>query len=287
MLASMTAFTSKALETKWGTLSGELRSVNHRYLDLMIRLPDNFRVLEAGVREQLKSRLQRGRVECVLKLNSQSGEAALHINAHRLSALMTVVDEVSVRIGSDHTPDVMALLQWPGIVELPVVDATLLEKSVQSLLSDMLDEFCVARKREGQQLAQVIQQRLESLTCLVQAEQQRLPDILRQQQEKLQKRVSALDVNLDPQRFSQEVALLAQRIDVTEELDRLLIHLAEVARQLEEGNPVGRRLDFLMQELNREANTLGSKSVDALTTKTSVDCKVLIEQMREQVQNLE
>jgi len=174
MLASMTAFASKTLETEWGTLSGELRSVNHRYLDLMIRLPDNLRGLESTVREQLKARLQRGRVECVLRFNGQSGDVAIHINPQRLSALMNAVDEVSSRFQETQSPDVMALLQWPGVVELPRVDATSLAGSVQSLLDEMLDEFCQARQREGQQLAQVIQKRLDSLGSLVHTEQQRL-----------------------------------------------------------------------------------------------------------------
>ncbi len=288
MIRSMTSFSRCEAQGEWGSLQLELRSVNHRYLELNLRLPEELRVLEPKIRERLNQRLGRGKVDCNMRYQppaALSGE--LTINEPLVRKLAHASREVDALLYNPSPVNSLDVLQWPGVLSVPAVDEGALRSEALSLLDRALDEMLQNREGEGEKLQALILQRCDSAAEVVTAVRARLPEVIDGVRERLRERLGELRQELDESRLEQEMVIAAQRLDVDEEMDRLETHLNEVRRVLEEDKPVGRRLDFLMQELNREANTLGSKSADAETTRASVELKVLIEQMREQVQNIE
>lgn len=288
MIRSMTAFSRKELTAPWGSLSWELRSVNHRYLEVHPRLPDTLKDLENPVREALRNNLSRGKVECTLKLKTENASpSSLEINETYVKQLLEAAHKLGSLTGESGSLSVANLLNWPGVVKTPETDQSEIQQAAVSLLQDALQDFIANREREGQLLNKIISDRLDGVEQQVVLVRQHLPEILQAQKDKLRARLEEINANVDHDRLEQELVYLAQKVDVDEELDRLDTHVKEVRRTLKQGGAVGRRLDFLMQELNREANTLGSKSINTQTTQAAVELKVLIEQMREQIQNIE
>ncbi len=288
MIRSMTAFARVDGEVEGAELAWELRSVNHRYLETFVRLPEELRALEPQVRQKVGARLGRGKVECVLRLKlSSQAAAAIEIDAERLEALLKACRDVEIHSIEATSPGVMDLLRWPGIVREAEPDQKPVQEKALRLLDQALDQLVATREREGEQIRRLLLARLEGIEAQVRRARERLPEIHTRLREKLLARLEELQAKVDADRVEQELVMLAQKLDIDEELDRLDGHVAETRRVLERDEPVGRRLDFLMQEFNREANTLGSKSADGDTTAVAVELKVLIEQMREQVQNVE
>jgi len=290
MTASMTAFARRETATPWGGLVWELRAVNHRYLELSLKLPDELRAIEPAVRELLGKRLGRGKVDCHLRLAAREGADVVLDEAMvaRLVALAQKTQGVAAAAGGAVTPWRMVdLLRWPGVFKSTAVDTEALQKAALALLTEALGELDATRLREGAQLATILRQRLDGMEEIATRVRTLLPEVRQNFRERLLTRLKDVRAELDPARLEQELLLFAQKTDVDEELDRLVMHLNEVRRVLDDKGQVGRRLDFLMQELNREANTLGSKAADVRVTNAVVDLKVLIEQMREQVQNIE
>ncbi|MGA7979490.1 MAG: YicC/YloC family endoribonuclease [Chromatiaceae bacterium] len=288
MTKSMTAFARETATTEQGELTWELRSVNHRFLEPFVRLPEDIRGLEPAVRERVAARLGRGKVDCSLRYAPTPGaDGQLRLNRHYLEQLLAVGAEVATLVGGSADPSAFELLRWPGVLQEEEKDLTAIEVQAVNLLNTALDSLVATREREGARLAELIRERCQSLFAKVAAVRQRMPNVLAAVRQRLMDRLAEVRAELDPSRLEQELVLLAQRLDVDEEMDRLAAHVEEVMKVLQSRGPIGRRLDFLMQELNREANTLGSKSADVDVTRLAVDMKVLIEQMREQVQNIE
>jgi len=290
MTRSMTAFTRQEISTGWGVLSWEMRSVNHRYLEVQVRLPEDMRVLESAVRERVNSRLNRGKVDCMLRFKpvANAEHTNLALNKDLVKLLLAANKEVEGMISQQTALlDSLDILRWPGVLQVVETDLDQLQQEALKLLDHCLDELATNRQREGSKMNEIISQRCSAILEQVEHVKQRLPEIFINQRRKLTDRLQELKSEMDMSRLEQEMVYVAQKIDVAEELDRLKVHVEEVQRVLQTDEPVGRRLDFLMQELNREANTLGSKSVDTQTTRASVEIKVLIEQMREQIQNIE
>ncbi len=288
MILSMTAFARRELVNEYGALRWELRSVNHRYLDVSLRMPEDLRGLELKVREQVAERLSRGKVECSLRFQSTlENDIALTVDHDVVKRISRVLDEVSHRLSNPARVNPIEVLNMPGVILREEPDLTPLYQSALDLLDEALDDMIDSRAREGEKLKLVIQQRCDAIDALVEQVRERLPDLRLALRKKMEDRLGELKEQLEAGRIEQEIALLAQKMDVDEEVDRLVSHVQEVRDVLERDEPVGRRLDFLMQELNREANTLASKSINAEVTRISVDLKVLIEQIREQVQNIE
>jgi len=287
MIRSMTAFASAESETAHGSLSIELRSVNHRYLELSPRLPDDLRGFEPILRETLTARLTRGKVDINMRFKPFAARgAALVIDQEVLDRLAETALPLSSRFPSMRV-GFTELLAWPGVLRDQSPDADSLREAASALLEQALAEFIATREREGLRLAGFVSERLDAIESIVASVREHLPDVRAALRARLDQRLAEIKQPVDPGRIEQEVVLLVQRLDVDEELDRLVSHVAEARRILGLREAVGRRLDFLMQEFNREANTLGSKSADPRTTKAAVELKVLIEQMREQIQNLE
>ncbi len=289
MPRSMTGFARREAKLPWGTVIWEIRSVNHRYLEPSFRLPEDFREIEPGLRELIRKALQRGKVEAALSIQwEQEGEAELGINLGRVSQLARAAQQITEQLGDLAAPvNTLDILKWPGVMQKQEMDREAMQQAVLNVFDEALKQLVEHRAREGAELEQFILQRLDAVSAQVVAVRARLPEILQSQRDKLQTKIASLQVELDPERLEQEIALLAQKADVDEELDRLDTHVIEVKRSLKQTDSLGRRLDFLMQELNREANTLSSKSIVSETTQAAVELKVLIEQMREQVQNIE
>jgi uncharacterized protein (TIGR00255 family) len=288
MTLSMTAFSRQQQEQKWGSLTWEIRSVNHRYLETSVRLPESLRALENGVREAVRKRLTRGKVECALRFQSEPKVSSdLHLNTKLIQQLVQANIEIEQITGTSVSLNNMEVLRWPGVIEEQDFDKTSIEKQALSLFSAALDDLVATREREGAELQGFIQQRIDSVREIVVSIRNKMPEILAKQKQNILDRLADLQAELEPSRLEQEVSLLTQKADVEEELDRLDSHLNEVERVLGAKGQKGRRLDFLMQELNREANTLSSKSIVVETTVNAVELKVLIEQMREQIQNVE
>lgn len=287
MIRSMTAFASCERAATGGQLSCELRAVNHRFLELSVRAPEELRAFEAAFREKVAQKVSRGKVDLGFRLRAAPGvRAVLNVNDELIGQLAQVArrhhaDFPQLRV------DFIDLLRYPGVVEEAPVDNAGLQADAMALLDDTLVEFLAAREREGASLAAVMHERLDGIERIAAQVKQWLPEIRNALRARLDARLADLKLPLDPGRLEQEVVLNLQKIDVDEELDRLASHVAEARRVFALPEAVGRRLDFLMQEFNREANTLGSKSVDSRTTQAAVELKVLIEQLREQVQNLE
>ncbi|TLX64870.1 YicC family protein [Stutzerimonas nosocomialis] len=287
MTHSMTAFARTEQAGTQGTLSWEIRSVNHRYLEPHLRLPDAFRELEGPVREALRKGLSRGKVECTLRFVEESGSRSLQIDEDRARQVIAAAEQLSRLIAQPAPLNPLEVLAWPGVMAGDASDPQALNQSALQLFHTALDELKKGRQREGAELARLIDERLEAILAEVATLREQVPQMLAAQRQKVLDRFAEMQAELDPQRLEQEMVLLAQKSDVAEELDRLNTHVTEVRRVLKSEGAAGRRLDFLMQELNREANTLGSKAFDPRSTQAAVNLKVLIEQMREQVQNIE
>ena len=287
MIRSMTAFASGERTTEWGLLSCEVRAVNHRYLEPGFRLPEELRSIEPALRERLSQRLSRGKVDVSLRLRANAGQSeALVVNATLLEQLANLAQECDARFPAMQV-QFTELLRYPGVLEQKEVDLPALQREALGLVDEVLREFTAGREREGAATAQAMRERLDAIAAITVQVRAWLPDIRAALRSKLDARLADLKQPLEPGRLEQEVVLSLQKIDVDEELDRLAAHVDEARRILGLKEAVGRRLDFLMQEFNREANTLGSKSVDQRTTQAAVELKVLIEQLREQVQNIE
>ena len=284
----MTAFARQEKQTEQGSLTWEIRSVNHRYLEVALRLEEKFRPLEMKVRKMFTDRLGRGKVDAVLRYKApEQQQASLEIDRELAKAVVNSCEQLAEFADQAAPVDMLRILQWPGVIISDSFDQAALNKAVLSSLKLAIDELIITRETEGSALQKMIEERCQQINTIAIDVRQRMPEILTQHQQRLSERVAELQINLDAERLEQEMVLLAQKSDVAEELDRLQSHVVEVENVLKRDEPVGRRLDFLMQELNREANTLASKSIDSGTTRHSVDLKVLIEQMREQIQNIE
>jgi uncharacterized protein (TIGR00255 family) len=288
MIKSMTAFARVQQSEKFGTLTWELRSVNSRYLDINCRMPEDFRAQEGRVREYINKRLQRGKIECGLRFSPELvTESGIEVNDTLVKSLIDACQKINDRLHQPSEINPVSILTWPGVVTEPERDFKTVYDASEKLLQQAIDELIDNRQREGERMQALIESRCASMQQIVDSVRQQLPEIQQRYREKLTARLEELDVNVDRERLEQELVFLAQKMDVDEELDRLDAHLKELCDVLNRDEAVGRRLDFLMQELNREANTLGSKSADISTTQASVELKVLIEQMREQIQNIE
>jgi uncharacterized protein (TIGR00255 family) len=289
MIRSMTAYARRSGSLEVGQLTWEIRSVNQRFLDPSLRLPEDFRALEPEIRARLKARLGRGKVEVSLKFQPDPAAAAgeMRINHDIARSLLRAHDEIADMAGGSAEPDLVHLLSWPGLIEQAGSDIESAFDPALELFDGAVDDLVAAREQEGRAIAAMLEQRLDGVQSQAAAVRERLPVIRQALDARFRERLEALDVSVEPGRIEQEVVMQLQKLDVDEELDRLETHVAEVRRVMALDEPVGRRLDFLMQELNREANTLGSKATLAEVGQAAVELKVLVEQMREQVQNVE
>ena len=286
MIHSMTGYARKEFKGDWGTAVWEIRSVNQRYLETYLRLPEQLRGLEPILRERFRKQLERGKVECNLRFESQTNAGQLQINEALAEQLIDSALWVIDRAGQGQL-NPLDVLRWPGVMATPEQDMDELNTRLLAGFDEVLALFVESRQSEGDKLKSVIEQRLDGIEGEVTKVRAFMPQILDWQRQKLIDRLAEAKLELDPTRVEQEIILLAQRIDVAEELDRLGMHIAETHKILKKGGACGRRLDFMMQEFNRESNTLGSKSINAEVTQSAVELKVLIEQMREQIQNIE
>lgn len=288
MPRSMTGFARTESQHTDYTLIWEVRSVNHRYLEMYLRLPEEFREIETALREITRNKLQRGKLEASIHFQpEQSGGGSIGLDSERLTQLADACSRIDAQIPNCAPINPLEVLRWPGVQISEEMNREALHENALKQFETTLDQLIEHRAREGAELAGFIEQRLDGIAEQVRLVRERLPEILQTQRQKLQEKIAALSVELDPDRLEQEIVIMAQKADVDEELDRLDTHIQEVRRTLKQKNSLGRRLDFLMQELNREANTLSSKSVVSETTQAAVELKVLIEQMREQIQNIE
>ena len=288
MIRSMTAFARRDVQGDWGTLTCEIRTVNHRYLEPSFRLPEAFRELENPFREELRKQLKRGKVDVSMRLQmAEKSAQSFEVNDDVAKAVNEAANHVNRILDNPAHISALDILRWPGVLSVPEQDYGPVRDAARSLFEASVRELVSVREREGERLRPLFDDRLATMTRLVAEVRSLMPDLLAAQEEALRARFEKASVELDAERVAQEMVMVAQKSDVAEELDRLDAHIGEVTDTLKGDDAIGRRLDFLMQELNREANTLSSKSIDARVTRSAVDLKVLIEQMREQVQNLE
>jgi uncharacterized protein (TIGR00255 family) len=288
MICSMTGFARGEARGAFGTLIWELRTVNHRYLDMNLRLPEELRALEPECREHIAAALRRGKLDAQLRFEPAAGAGGeLQLDETQLQAVAAAAMRAAALAGTSSGVNPLDLLRWPGVVKQPALDLETVGSETLRLLDSSLQKLTTMRADEGQRTAAMLRERAQAIAGIVREVREHAGSIRARLQEKLRARFEELQLAADPTRLEQELVLLLQRLDVAEELDRLDSHLVELASILKKGDAVGRRLDFLMQEFNREANTLGSKSQDSAITQRVVELKVLIEQMREQVQNLE
>ncbi len=288
MLHSMTGFARESAETDIGTLTWELRAVNHRYLDVQFKLPEDLRPKEQAFRQQASGTLGRGKVECALYFRRAFDEDnELSIDMELVELIGHRISDITAKLPNVAAVNPIEMLRWPGVVQPNELDVEPLFAEAVSLFDTALTAIGKMRSNEGQRIADMLESRCKDIEEISKSVRARMPSVLEATRAKQKERIENLDVEADPARLEVELALIATKIDVDEELDRLDSHLVEIRETMNADKPVGRRLDFLMQELNREANTLGSKSADTETTKAAVDLKVLIEQMREQIQNVE
>jgi uncharacterized protein (TIGR00255 family) len=287
MIHSMTAFARGEAETPWGSLVWEIKSVNHRYLELGLRLPEELRAIEPAVREAVSARLNRGKVDVGLRLQMTNADG--HVEIDEAQARRVLDSAARLRAMQPNLAPIgeVDVLRWPGVLKTPAPDAAALAEQALAALKRALDALVDMRAREGERLREFLEQRLDAAARVAADVRAVMPQIVEAYRARLAERLRELKENVDPNRLEQELVLFVNRMDVAEELDRLASHLAEIRRLLAQGGAIGRRLDFLMQELNREANTLGSKAADLRMTNASVELKVLIDQMREQIQNIE
>lgn len=288
MTNSMTGFARCSEETADASLVWELRSVNHRYLELTLKLPEELREIEGALRSRVHQHIKRGKLECSLRYKSlQPAAAELNVDEELAGSILKACNKISKKLHQPIEMNVIEVLKWPGVVRQPEADLSSVAQSALKLFDQALDELQQARQSEGERLAQLIEERCAAMQKIVQQQREHRPQALASCREKIHSKLQELKVDYNAERFEQELVYLAQKMDVDEELDRMDSHFAEIEKILKRDEAIGRRLDFIMQELNREANTLGSKSTDIETTQASVELKVLIEQMREQVQNIE
>ncbi|HHF2884656.1 YicC family protein [Vibrio diabolicus] len=288
MIYSMTAYARKEVKGDWGSAVWEIRSVNQRYLETYFRMPEQFRGLEPVLRERFRKRLARGKVECNLRFEANpAAKGELSINEALASQVIKAAEQVMHMTGERSRINPFQVMQWPGVMETPEQDMDAVNKVLLEAFEGAMDDFIEARAREGENMKALIEQRLNAISAEVVKVRARMPEILEWQRERLFSKFEDAKVELDPSRIEQELILLAQKSDVAEELDRLDSHVKETTNILKKGGAVGRRLDFMMQEFNRESNTLASKSISTDITASGVELKVLIEQMREQIQNIE
>ena len=285
-LYSMTAFARESAGEPFGIVV-ELRSVNQRYLDCHFKLPDALRALEPAMRDALGAKLKRGKIDCHLRISSDSNAGELQLSPQGLQAALALLREVREHAPETAQPDALSLLAFPGVCTTTAADENALQAAAMAVFNQALTTLVASRAREGEQLAGFLSQRIDAVEAATATLREELPALRERQEERLRKRLAEITSEVDEERLTQEIVYLAQKSDVDEELDRIDAHINEVRRILERGGPCGRRLDFLMQEFNREANTLSSKSTASSTTQSAVELKVLIEQMREQVQNIE
>ncbi|MDT9587059.1 MAG: YicC/YloC family endoribonuclease [Candidatus Arsenophonus melophagi] len=287
MINSMTAFTRRDIKSKWGNAAWELRSVNQRYLETSIRLPEQFSSLEPIIRECLRARLVRGKVECSLRFElSLKQQSELILNEELATQLIKTANWVKKKSG-EGVINPLEILRWSGVMVAQKKNLDVIYRNLLKELDFALDDFILNRESEGRMLKIMIEKRLDAVSQQIQAVRNQMPEILKYQRERLQTKLAKAEIQIDNNRLEQELIMLAQRIDVDEELDRLDAHVKETRNMLHKQEAVGRRLDFMMQELNREANTLASKSINSQVTNSVIELKVLIEQMREQIQNIE
>lgn len=287
MIYSMTAFARLEVKKEWGNAVWEIRSVNQRFLETFFRLPENFRHLEMNLRERLRTALTRGKVECSLRVElSAAKQEGVVLNQAYSEQVLQALQQLKQQAG-DGVINLVDVLRFPGVLESQSPDLTEINQDLLNGFEQILADFIEMRGREGGNLQALVEQRLAAILVETAKVKTQMPQILQWQKERLQQRFDEVSLQIDPQRLEQEMVLLAQRVDVAEELDRLEMHVKETGAILKKGGAVGRKLDFMMQELNREANTLASKSINTDVTNSAVELKVLIEQMREQIQNLE
>ncbi|MCI7352939.1 MAG: YicC/YloC family endoribonuclease [[Actinobacillus] rossii] len=287
MIYSMTAFARHEIKKDWGDAVWEIRSVNQRYLENFFRLPEQFRGLENSLREKLRQNLTRGKIECSLRVDNKKVAATeLNLNQDLANQVIQSLKWMKTQAGEGEI-NLTDVLRYPGVVETPEQDLDVISQDLLAAFDTLLQEFIAMRGREGEKLQTIIQQRLDAISVETNKVRSKMPEILQWQRDRLLQRFEEIKISPDPIRLEQEMILLAQRVDVAEELDRLQMHVKETTSILKKGGAVGRKLDFMMQELNRESNTLASKSINAEITASAVELKVLIEQMREQIQNLE
>lgn len=287
MIRSMTAYARRDIKSEWGNAAWEIRSVNQRYLETYIRLPEQFRSLEQVIRDRIRSRLTRGKIECNLRfeLNTNT-QNPLILNEHLAKQLVETGNWVKMQ-SDEGEINPLDILRWPGVMTAKEQDLDAISKELMQALSTVLDDFIISRETEGCELNRLIEERLDAVNTEIIKIRKHLPDIVLWQRERLLSKLQEAQIQLENTRLEQELLLMAQRIDVAEELDRLEAHVKETHNILKKEGAVGRRLDFMMQEFNREANTLASKSINAEITNSAIELKVLIEQMREQIQNIE
>ncbi|MBW2957600.1 YicC/YloC family endoribonuclease [Hafnia paralvei] len=287
MIRSMTAYARREIKGNWGSAAWELRSVNQRYLETYIRLPEQFRSLEPVVRERLRTRLTRGKIECNLRFElDPNAQSSMILNEKLAKQLVEAANWVKMQ-SDEGEINPLEVLRWPGVMSAAEQDLDVISTELMAALELAIDDFIDAREREGNALKAMIEQRLEGVSAEVAKVRQQMPEILQWQRERLLSKLEEAQVQLENNRLEQELVLMAQRVDVAEELDRLEAHVKETYVILKKKEAVGRRLDFMMQEFNRESNTLASKSINADVTASAIELKVLIEQMREQIQNIE
>jgi len=288
MTLSMTGFARQEIAEDWGTLSIEIKSVNHRYLETWFRLPESLKSSETLIRDMVRKTIKRGKLDIQVRLTLTSGQSeSIQVNEAALHNLDEALTQVRHIVPEAKEATALELLGWPGITQSAELDVEKLHSALKTLTANAIKQLVEHRHREGIELAQAIEQRLVAISAIVEDVQNSLPEILKQQRQNLAAKVAELNVEMDPQRLEQEIVLLAQKADVAEELDRLNAHIEEARHILKKNDVKGRQLDFLMQEFNREANTLSSKAIVTETTRSAVELKVLIEQMREQIQNIE
>ena len=287
MIYSMTAFARRELKAQWGTAVWEIRSVNQRFLETYFRLPEQFKSLEPILRERFRKQLQRGKVECALRfVANDAAVGKLSLNEDLARQVMNAADWVQSH-GQSSGVNPLDVLRWPGVIAAEETDMEGIQADILAEFDATLSDFITARATEGTNLRAMIEQRLDGIQVEVDKVTQHMPDVLKWQKDKILARFEEAKIELDATRVEQEMIMLAQKVDVAEELDRLVSHIGETRKILKKGGPVGRRLDFMMQEFNRESNTLGSKSINSDITQSAVELKVLIEQMREQIANIE
>ncbi|MBC3766515.1 YicC/YloC family endoribonuclease [Neptunicella marina] len=287
MIYSMTAFARQEQKADWGTAVWEIRSVNQRFLETYFRLPEQFRGMEPVLREKFRKQLQRGKVECTLRFSGNDAAVGqLNLNQDLAKQLLHAADWVQSH-GQSSGVNPVDILRWPGVISAEETDLDSIQADLINSFNQCLEEFIQVRANEGAALKQLIEQRLDGIEVEAAKVAEHMPSIIEWQKEKLLSRFEEAKIELEPTRLEQEMVMLAQKVDVAEELDRLNCHIAETRKILKKGGACGRRLDFMMQEFNRESNTLGSKSINAEVTQSAVELKVLVEQMREQIQNIE
>jgi len=287
MPRSMTAFARNTIDFPWGSVTCELRSVNHRFLETSFRLPETVREIEMPLREIARKKLTRGKVDCSVQMAFNNSDATINADLDLAKHYIDIAEQIAEQLKQPASISPLDIMRWPGILKDQDIEPKSLHKAAIETFSTTVDQLLQGRQREGNKLADIIEQRLVGIESQLKIVRENLPDILAHQRNRLNEKLLDMKAQLDQDRLEQEMVIISNRADVDEELDRLDTHLAEIRRVLTSHEPIGRRLDFLMQELNREANTLGSKSIAGVTTQASVELKVLIEQMREQIQNIE